>query len=58
LPVTDERLAFRNRVNPTDIPADVRRKSFVEMELCLNEVDAMKEAQRCLRCDLEFTKPK
>jgi len=39
------------------LPADKRRKGFAEVELCLALQDAVGEAKRCLRCDLEFTKP-
>jgi hypothetical protein len=35
-----------------------RRAGFAEVELCLSEVDAQREARRCLRCDLEFTAPR
>jgi len=28
------------------------------VELCLSAEDAIRESKRCLRCDLEFTKPK
>ncbi|NLD95430.1 MAG: FAD-dependent oxidoreductase [Fibrobacter sp.] len=33
------------------------RKSFDEVELCIDEATARCEASRCLRCDLEFTHP-
>ena len=35
-----------------------RNKNFCEVELCLTASDAMAEARRCLRCDLEFTASK
>jgi NADPH-dependent glutamate synthase beta subunit-like oxidoreductase len=35
------------------IPIDKRTESFKEVELGYNEVAAMAEAKRCLRCDLE-----
>jgi hypothetical protein len=35
-----------------------RNKNFCEVELCLSASDAMAEARRCLRCDLEFTAAK
>jgi hypothetical protein len=35
-----------------------RRSSFVEAEVVLSETAARREARRCLRCDLEFTKPR
>jgi len=33
--------------------ADKRAKSFAEVELTLSEEEAVREARRCLRCDLE-----
>ncbi|MBN2351490.1 MAG: FAD-dependent oxidoreductase [Spirochaetales bacterium] len=39
---------------PRLVPAR-RAKNFCEVELCLAEGDAIAEARRCLRCDLEFT---
>jgi NADH-quinone oxidoreductase subunit F len=33
-----------------------RRRSFDEVELPLSEEEARREARRCLRCDLEFTR--
>ncbi|MCP4678969.1 MAG: FAD-dependent oxidoreductase [Deltaproteobacteria bacterium] len=35
-----------------------RKSGFAEVELSLTEKDAVQEAGRCLRCDLEFTMPK
>jgi NADH-quinone oxidoreductase subunit F len=35
-----------------------RNKNFCEVELSLSASDAMAEAKRCLRCDLEFTAEK
>jgi hypothetical protein len=40
------------------IPIDNRRMSFDEVEKTVPETAAIREARRCLRCDLEFTKPK
>ena len=34
-----------------------RRKSFVEVEMGLSLQAATDEARRCLRCDLDFTRP-
>ncbi len=39
------------------ISADLRRQGFAEVELTMSAEDAAREARRCLRCDLEFTKP-
>ncbi|MBC8490010.1 MAG: FAD-dependent oxidoreductase [Bacteroidetes bacterium] len=34
------------------------KNNFTEVEVALSEEDALHEAIRCLRCDLEFTQPK
>jgi hypothetical protein len=39
------------------VPAAKRRKSFVEVETGLSLQAATDEARRCLRCDLDFTRP-
>ncbi len=36
------------------IPVKKRKKSFHEVEKAFSEIEARKEACRCLRCDLEF----
>ncbi len=33
------------------------RQGFAEVELCISDEDAIREARRCMRCDLEFTHP-
>ena len=45
------------RVELPRIPAESRRRSFSEVEAPLSEDEAIHEASRCLRCDLEFTRP-
>jgi NADH-quinone oxidoreductase subunit F len=45
------------RVKVPLLPAEKRRRSFAEVELCVSESDARCEARRCLRCDLDFTQP-
>jgi NADH-quinone oxidoreductase subunit F len=45
------------RAEPPTLPVQLRRRAFSEVELCLAEEDATREARRCLRCDLEFTAP-
>ena len=35
-----------------------RKRNFAEVEVSLSVREAACEAQRCLRCDLEFTQPK
>ena len=39
------------------VPAALRKENFDEVELSFTVEDATKEARRCLRCDLEFTRP-
>jgi NADH-quinone oxidoreductase subunit F len=39
-------------------PADWRKRNFVEVEVSLTPEEALSEAGRCMRCDLEFTAPK
>ena len=39
------------------VPAFKRRTSFVEVEMGLSLQAATDEARRCLRCDLDFTRP-
>jgi hypothetical protein len=34
-----------------------RRRNFAEVEVTLSPDEARREAGRCLRCDLEFTRP-
>jgi hypothetical protein len=46
------------RADCPTVSAEERRSSFVEVERALNVEEARREAGRCLRCDLEFTKPK
>ncbi len=45
------------RVVPPALPPDERKGNFAEVELCISERAAMREARRCLRCDLDFTQP-
>ena len=54
----DDEMAEADRVEPPTVPAATRRKDFNEVEQALSEEDARREARRCLRCDLEFTRPK
>jgi len=42
------------RVYPPELSPEVRISSFNEVELKLREEMAVKEAERCLRCDLEY----
>jgi formate dehydrogenase beta subunit len=45
------------RVQQPHLPVEKRRGSFAEVELCISEEAAQCEARRCLRCDLDFTRP-
>jgi NADH-quinone oxidoreductase subunit F len=45
------------RAHPPAIALDKRTKGFAEVELSLTLEDARTECSRCLRCDLEFTRP-
>ncbi len=40
-------------IKPQRIPIERRIKSFEEVEQVYNEEVAIKEANRCLRCDME-----
>ena len=45
------------RVHQPCLAAERRRAGFAEVELCISDEDAIREARRCMRCDLEFTHP-
>ncbi len=46
------------RVHAPLAPVAARVCGFGEVELCIDDAQAHREARRCLRCDLEFTQPK
>jgi NADH-quinone oxidoreductase subunit F len=50
-----EGLSQTSRADPPTLPLELRKLRFAEVEMSLSEEDAIREAQRCLRCDLEFT---
>jgi len=54
-PAGEGKSAFRPRI--PQVEASKRRKSFVEVEMTLDEKSARAEAAQCLRCDLEFVRP-
>ena len=56
--IRDEELEEATRAEPATISVKSRRNSFAEVEKVLSVEEATREAQRCLRCDLEFTQPK
>jgi len=45
------------RVETPRASVDWRRRNFAEVEVGLSVAEATREARRCLRCDLEFTRP-
>ena len=57
LPADGEDLSEAERVQPPMVPAETRKHDFSEVELSFSEEQAIREARRCLRCDLEFTQP-
>jgi len=54
--VSDEELEDAQRVEPATLNAKSRKKNFAEVEMTFSVEQATREARRCLRCDLEFTK--
>jgi NADH-quinone oxidoreductase subunit F len=46
------------RVHVPELSVDERKGCFAEVEQCISEADALCEARRCLRCDLDFTQPR
>jgi len=46
------------RVETPRAPAAWRARNFSEVEVSLSIDEAICEAGRCLRCDLEYTRPK
>ena len=46
------------RAVQTALAPETRKASLAEVEMTLTKEEAMREAGRCLRCDLEFTAPK
>lgn len=53
--LTDEEIKELKRPEMPAIPVDRRTQSFKEVELGFTETEAIAEAKRCLRCDLEVT---
>jgi NADH-quinone oxidoreductase subunit F len=52
-----EEIEESKRIDTPRAPSEWRRRNFSEVEVSLSLEEAAKEAYRCLRCDLEFTKP-
>jgi len=53
--ISDEELEDVPRVEPAMLDAKSRKENFAEVERQLSVEQAIREARRCLRCDLEFT---
>jgi NADH-quinone oxidoreductase subunit F len=56
--VDQEDLDSVSRAEPPTLAAKSRKKSFAEVEMTLSAEQAIREARRCLRCDLDFTRCK
>jgi len=56
VPVGEAEALASDRAAPPTLPIEIRRRSFSEVELALSLDEAIREARRCLRCDLEFTR--
>jgi NADH-quinone oxidoreductase subunit F len=56
LEVAEEEIPAGRPEVPT-APVSWRRRGFAEVEMSLSDEEAMREACRCLRCDLRFTQP-
>ncbi|MBW2263228.1 MAG: FAD-dependent oxidoreductase [Deltaproteobacteria bacterium] len=54
---SDDDAQVTERAEPPTMPLRYRRSSFDEVEKALSVKAAACEAGRCLRCDLEFTRP-
>jgi NADPH-dependent glutamate synthase beta subunit-like oxidoreductase len=54
--ISDEELEDVARVEPATLDAKSRKKNSAEVEMSLSVEQATREARRCLRCDLEFTR--
>ena len=54
--ISDEELEDVARVEPATLDAKSRKKNSAEVEMPLSVEQATREARRCLRCDLEFTR--
>ena len=57
-PVSDQEEEQAERAETPRASVAWRKRNFAEVEVSLSVEEAMRESRRCLRCDLEFTKPK
>jgi len=55
--ISEEELQDLTRAKPPMLPVEARRLNCNEVEMSLSAEDASREARRCMRCDLEFTRP-
>jgi NADH-quinone oxidoreductase subunit F len=55
--LSDEELEDVARIEPPTLSAKSRKQSCAEVEMAFSAEQAAREARRCLRCDLEFTRP-
>jgi NADH-quinone oxidoreductase subunit F len=55
--LSDDEIETARRAEAHTIPIDQRKAGFDEVELAISENEAVCEARRCLRCDLDFTRP-
>ena len=56
--ISEEELLSVQRAKPPMLPVEARKFNCNEVEMTLSVEDATHEARRCMRCDLEFTRPK
>ena len=56
--ISEEERSKLARVTLKTLPVKSRINNFKEVESVISVTDAVKEAKRCLRCDIEFTQPK
>lgn len=55
--VSEEVASLATRVETPRALVQWRKRGFAEVEMSLVVKEAIQEASRCLRCDLEFTQP-
>lgn len=51
----EDGFADLKRVGFPTMPVSERHDGFLEVDLCFNDDQAIKEANRCLQCDLELS---
>ena len=56
--ISADEIISNKRIETQRAPAEWRKRNFAEVEVSLSIDEATCEAKRCLRCDLEFTRPK